>query len=169
MTNRSSFVDVHPHQLDYRLLVEECLAGIYLIQNERFLYVNPALANLFGYTPEEIVGELKVGDLVAPADRARVLANLRARADGRVSVIQYGFRGLRQDGTTCDVEVGGRRTEALGEAAILGTLLDTSDRAAERDRLRFLARAAELLDSSLDYETTLESLARLMIPFFADL
>src|SRR5690606_18844949 len=118
---------------------------------------------------EEVVTGLTVRDLVAPADRARVMTNLRARIDGDVPVLQSTFRGLRRDGSTLDVEVRGRRTETRGDPAIVGTVLDASDRTLERDRLRFLARAAELLDSSLDYEATLESLARLMIPFFADL
>jgi PAS domain S-box-containing protein len=169
MTNRNSFVDVHPHQLDYRLLVEECLAGIYLIQDERFLYVNPALAELFGYSAEEIVSDRTVQDLVAPGDRGRVMENLRQRTRGEIDTLHYCFRGLRANGSIFDVEVRGRRTQSRGAPAVIGTLLDVTDRSRERDRLRFLARAAELLDSSLDYETTLESLARLMIPFFADL
>ena len=37
-----------------------------------------------------------------------------------------------------------------------------------RERLEFLAAASELLSSSLDYETTLESLARLAVPRLAD-
>ncbi|MEX2583236.1 MAG: ATP-binding protein [Gemmatimonadota bacterium] len=169
MTHRSSVVDVHPHQLDYRVLVEECLAGIYLIQGDRFLYVNPMLARLFGYAQEELLERFSVLDLVDPGDRDRVETNLRRRQDGDVQTLQYTFRGLRSDGSTFEVEVRGRRTAAGGRAAVIGTLLDVTARSQERDRLRFLARAAELLDSSLDYEATLESLARLMIPFFADL
>jgi PAS domain S-box-containing protein len=169
MTNRRTVVDVPPTDLDFRHLVEESLAGIYLVQGDRFLYVNPTMAQLFGYSAEEIVRERSVEDLVAPSDRARVSEKLRQRLAGEIETLQYTFRGQRSDGTTFDVEVRGRRTVAEGRPAVIGTLLDITDRKRERERLRFLARAAELLDSSLDYEVTLESLARLMIPSFADL
>ncbi|MEX2571970.1 MAG: ATP-binding protein [Gemmatimonadota bacterium] len=169
MTYGNSVVDVHPHQLDYRLLVEESLAGIYLVQAERFLYVNPTMAELFGYSQAELIENHTVEDLVAPGDRSLVRQNIKDRLDGTVASLQYTFRGLRRDGSTFDVEVRGRRTLANDEPAVIGTLLDVSERSKQDERLRFLARAAELLDSSLDYEATLESLARLMIPFFADL
>lgn len=168
MTQQYSVVEV-PGRLDFRVLVEESLAGIYLIQGDHFLYVNPIMAKLFGYTPEELIAERSVDELVAPADRNRVRANLSHRFSGELETLQYSFQGLRRDGSTFDVEVRGRRTEVDGEPAVLGTLLDVTERRAELDRMRFLARAAELLDSSLDYEATLESLARLMIPSFADL
>ena len=38
----------------FRSLVEQALVGIYIIQDNRFPYVNPRAAEIFGYTPEEI-------------------------------------------------------------------------------------------------------------------
>ena len=34
----------------FRLLAESALTGVYLIQDDRFRYVNPAAAKMFGYT-----------------------------------------------------------------------------------------------------------------------
>jgi len=169
MPHRDPIHEPTAHAFDFRWLVEENLAGIYLVRNDRFLYVNSTMAELFGYTPEEIVRERTVEDLVASSDRRRVRQKLRQRVGGEVDLLHYTFRGLRRDGSLLDVEVRGRRTHSRDGPAILGTLLDVTERTQERERLRFLARAAELLDSSLDYETTLESLTRLMIPSFADL
>jgi PAS domain S-box-containing protein len=169
MTASRSVVRIHPSELDFRLLVEESLAGIYLVQGDRFLYVNSTMADLFGYTAEEIVSRCRIQDLVAPEDRARVGEKLRQRLSGEVESVRYTFKAVRRDGTFVEVEVRGRRTTFAGRPAVIGTLLDVTERGRERERLRFLARAAELLDSSLDYEVTLESLARLMIPSFADL
>ena len=41
------------------------LSGVYIVQDDRFQYVNPALAKIFGYTPETIVGQKGSLDLVA--------------------------------------------------------------------------------------------------------
>ena len=38
----------------FRSLVEESLTGVYLIQGERMVYCNPRLAEIFGYSREEI-------------------------------------------------------------------------------------------------------------------
>lgn len=169
MTTQFRIVDRSPGQFDFRLLVEESLAGIYVIQEDRFLYVNPMMAKLFGYSTDELIHERSVEDLVDPEDRERVRSNLRQRYEGEAEVLQYSFHARRRDGSVFDVEVRGRRVEIAGEPAVVGTLLDITDRREELERLRFLSRAAELLDSSLDYELTLDSLARLMIPSFADL
>lgn len=49
-----------------------------------------------------------------------------------------------------------------------GTCTDIEDQRRTTDSLHFLAEASELLSSSLDYETTLASVARLAVPAIAD-
>src|SRR5690606_3695024 len=73
----------------FRSLVEQSLVGTYVIQDVRFLYVNPKLAELFGYTADEVLSTRTVIDLVAPKDRALVLENLRQRLSGEVASIRY--------------------------------------------------------------------------------
>ena len=36
----------------FRVLVEELLTGVYLVQGQRMLYCNPRLCEMFGYTNE---------------------------------------------------------------------------------------------------------------------
>jgi PAS domain S-box-containing protein len=57
------------------------------------------------------------------------------------------------------------RGETIGVSAVLQ---DVTERKQAEARSAFLARAAELLDSSLDYRTTLQALARLVVPQIAD-
>ncbi len=112
----------------FRQIAENSLAGIYLVHDGPFLYVNPRLAEIFGFTPEEIVGKKRPEDLVAEEDRARVAENIKKRLDGRVSSIHYTFRGLKKDGSLIYVEVLGSRTEISGQPAVVGTLLDVTER-----------------------------------------
>ena len=52
-------------------ILEESLAGIYVIDSGHFSYVNQSFADIFGYTsPTEIVGSLEFLELVAPESRA---------------------------------------------------------------------------------------------------
>ena len=53
----------------YRAVTEGSLAGVYVIQDEGFVYVNSTLAQMFGYQPEEIMaGAVSPQDLVHPDD-----------------------------------------------------------------------------------------------------
>ncbi len=112
----------------FRHLVEHSLAGIYLIQDGTFLYVNPRLAEIFGYTPQEIISDKRKEDLVIEEDRARVAENIQKRLDGELERIHYTFRGQHKDGRTIHVETLGSRAEIRGKPAIVGTLLDITER-----------------------------------------
>jgi PAS domain S-box-containing protein len=157
----------------YRTLAEQSLVGVYLIQDGRFRYVNPALAKAFGYIPDELIDQLGPNDLTAPEDRAVVAENLRRRVEGEVPSLHYTFKGLRKDGTRFDVEVFGTAVEYQGRPAVLGTLLDITERKrAENERMR-RARQLQLVNEigralmALDErETLLERVAELVSKTF---
>ncbi len=133
----------------YRNLVEESLVGVYVIQAGSFVYVNPRLAEIFGYGPQDIAG-IEVMDLVAPEDRALVTENMRRRITGEVKSTHYTFHGLRKDRGIIDVEVIGSDTTYQGKPAIIGSLLDITERARTEEELK--KTAAELARSNQDLE-----------------
>jgi len=67
-------------------------------------------------------------DVVHPEDRALVEANTRARLEGHVDALRYTFRAIRKDGGIIHCEVFGRVTEWNGHPAIVGTLVDITER-----------------------------------------
>lgn len=123
----------------FRLLSESSLTGVYLIQEGRFRYVNPAMARMFGYTVEELVDRRGPLDLVHPDDHPLVAENIRRRLEAEVKEIHYEFRGLRKDGLVVHIEVHGRRIEHDGRVGVIGTLIDITDRKrAQEERLAHL-------------------------------
>jgi len=120
----------------FRALVEQSLAGIYIVQDGLFRYANPGLAKMFGYArPEELLGT-PLGDLVCPEDRARVAENIRRRLDKEISNIHYIFSAQRRDGSRIVVEVHGSVFDYEGRSAVIGLLLDITARKAAEDALR---------------------------------
>jgi PAS domain S-box-containing protein len=125
----------------FRHLAEHSLVGIYIIQDGRYAYANPKLAEIFGYSVEEMLALSDWLELIALPDRALVSEQVHQRLTGKIDTSHYGFRGLRSDGTIIDVEVYGSRIELQGKPAAFGNLIDTT----ERGRAKEAARSNEEL------------------------
>lgn len=156
---------LHEAQVHYRALVEQSLTGVYLIAGDRLAYINEAGARIFGYQPDEIIGRLHPTDLVHPDDRLLVAKNLQARLTGEVESLRYMSRGVRKDGGIIHCEVFGRKILYQGQPAVLGTLLDITERIrAEEQVQRQLQQLAALrmidlaITASLDLRVTLNVL-----------
>jgi len=135
----------------FRSLVEHSLTGIYIIQDGGFKYVNPKCAEVFGYTPEEIVSSKRVEDLVSPENREIVLENIRRRFSGELRSLHYSFIGLRKDGSRLSLEVHGGQMEFDGRPAIIGSLLDvTEQKTAEESLRRSELRFRTLFEAAAD-------------------
>ncbi len=117
------------HELGEKLqsLVEESLVGVYIMQDNRFVYVNERLAGILGYAREEVLGGDAV-ELVHPDDRAMVRENIRRRIEDEVKDLHSEFRMLKKDGGVVFVEVLSSYTLYQGKPCIIGSLLDISER-----------------------------------------
>ncbi len=129
----------------FRLLAEHSLTGIYLIQDGLLRYVNPAGAHMFGYEPEELIDRMSPLDVVAPEEREWVVENIRRRLVGEVLSVRYTVQGLRKDGSRFPCEVLGTRVEYRGRPAILGTVVDLTDRVRAEEAVRRRAEQTEAL------------------------
>lgn len=137
-------------------LFENELVGVYVIQDDRFVHVNAALAQLYGYTQDEICGKLGPKDLICQEDQEVAQREIAKRISGSAKASYYRFRGLRKDGGAFDAEVFGVATRFRGRPAIIGILTDVTQRQrAERelaDQLRFIAELMETIPNPVFYK-----------------
>jgi PAS domain S-box-containing protein len=119
----------------FRNLVEESTVGVYIIQNEKFVYANPCFSDIFGYTTEQIMREVKMLDLIAETDRQRVFDNIQANMHVGNKSLNYEFSGLNSKGEIIDAEVFGTRMLYKGEPAIIGTVINITERKKALKRL----------------------------------
>lgn len=116
--------------LEWRLqaFAEKLGVGVYLIQDGRLVYVNRMLARIFGYEPGEVTGRMAARELVVPADRERTEQSLKRRIRGKDDALHFEFRGRRKSGDLLHVEAYGSRILHMGRPAVLGTLVDVTER-----------------------------------------
>ncbi len=136
-------------QARYRTLVEESLVGVYFIQDDKFVYVNPRMTEIFGYSQSEIIGKA-VPDLVVQEDREMVSQRLQERVSGKVQSAHYVFHGLCKDGRIISAEVAGARTTYGGRPAIIGSLQDVTQRVAMEEAMQRLANELALSNQDLE-------------------
>lgn len=131
----------------FRALCEASLAGIYIVQDGCFTYANAALARILARDPDELRGVSPLA-FVHPDDRSLVDENVRRRLSGELEATRYEARLVRGDGRIVHVEVLGSRIDLGAAPALIGTMLDITDRkgaqAATEDRLRFERMLADL-------------------------
>ena len=134
-----------------KLIVDNSIAGVYLIQDDKFWYVNPALARMFGYEPDEMITRLNLLDIVYPADINLVERKIQDRLEGKEEHSHYFFRGVKKDGTTIHCEVFGSRVDYRNKPAIIGIIIDvTRMRRAEESLQRSEYRYKKLIEASRD-------------------
>jgi PAS domain S-box-containing protein len=111
----------------FRSIVEQSLVGVYIIGDGKFLYVNPKLAEIFGYSQEELIDEdpLKV---IHPSDKEKVKENILIRTLKRKDILHYEANGLSRDGKIVRVEIICSGNLEMPRRALIGSLLDISQR-----------------------------------------
>ncbi|HKB76936.1 MAG TPA: PAS domain S-box protein, partial [Myxococcales bacterium] len=126
-----------PGEDRFRALVEQSIAGIYVVQDGRVVYANPTFCEILGYDPEDFAhGGVPLEQLVFEPDWPLVRENVRRRLAGEVQSMHYTFHARRKDGSPVDVEVHGARTDLGGTPTISGTMLDISERRRAERALR---------------------------------
>jgi PAS domain S-box-containing protein len=140
----------------FRGLVEQSIAGIYIIQDDKFAYVNPRYAEILGYaSAEELIGR-NLFMVIAEKDRAAVADRLGRRIRGEMSRETYAARAVRKDGSTIEIDLHGARATFGGQPAIIGLIQDVSEKKRADEQIqRYVAQIENAFMSTVQVVTTL--------------
>lgn len=141
----------------YQALVDNSQDGVFVIHDNHYVFVNRTLADMLGYTPEQMIGKPYL-DFVIPEDRPRMQALWAKRHAGEWEEHAYEVTLLHRDGqTNVLVSVRAGPITYNGELASTGTMRNVT---AERQSAAALQLAEQkfhqLFENSVAgmYQTT---------------
>ncbi len=171
-----SFLDISERKLieeelkeseaKFKDLSERALVGIYLIQDGTYKYVNPKFAEIHGYSVDEMLDILGPIDIVYPDDWPIAEENLRKRLCGESQSIHYEVRHVTKMGDVRSVELYGSRTLYQCRPAVVGTILDTTERKQGEKALHEAKLAAE--ESRAQYEQVVSMISDVVWSYEVD-
>lgn len=124
----------------YRTLVEGSLAGTYIFQDGKFKFVSGQILSIFGFTPQEVLNTRKILEIVHPEDRKKVIKLFTSNLKGDISKSGFQFRIIKKNGEIAWVEVLNNLINYEGKPALLGTMLDITDRIKAEQRNRIMSQ-----------------------------
>jgi len=120
----------------YKLIAETSQTGIYIHQDDIIMYANEKFAELHGYAVDELIGT-KYSNLFHPDERDRVLKIKLKRLRGDEDTSQYyEARRVKKDGGIIWCQTFAIRIEYQGKQAILGNIVDITERKQAGEALR---------------------------------
>jgi len=123
----------------YRKLAENSLTGIFILQDDKYVFVNNTFAQMHGYTPQELLGT-EYSDLIHPDEREKIAKIISERLKGENPRQLHEIRRIKNDGRTIWCQMMLSRIEYLGKPALMGNVIDITPRKLAETEIVSLAK-----------------------------
>ena len=110
--------------------------GVCLVEGARLVYVNDALARMYGYTPAELRDMPSFMDVVEPEERDRLAVTLRRRLGGERFDALGETQIIRKDGRRIIIEYGVKPVQIRGKTLLIAIIRDVTERRREAEALK---------------------------------
>ncbi len=150
---------LHEAEEQFRGLVEQSIAGICIIQDKKFTYANPRIAEIMGLeSAKGLIGNDPLSWIVED-DRAEVARNMQRLIKGEVQNLALEFGALRRDGARIQVGANAARAKHMGELAIIGVAQDISEKKrAEEEINRYIEQLKTALNGTIEVVETISEM-----------
>lgn len=134
----------------YRHVIQSLQEGLFVLQDDKFVFVNDAIVNILGYSVDEMTG--KPFWMVIPPEREeQITQHNNARKEGTKGSLSYEFSLLHKDGQTrIPVILSTNLTDFDGSPAIVGTAKDITERIKAEEEIKAAHKRLEEINRDLE-------------------
>ncbi|MFA5268605.1 MAG: PAS domain S-box protein [Methanoregula sp.] len=119
----------------YRKVVEQSHDAIFITVGTKFIFVNPRVTEISGYSRDEMY-QMDFWDILHPDHREFILDISRRRAKGEPVPKTYDARVVTRGGEIRYIEIAVSSLQCKGKDAVLGSVRDITDRKLAEEALR---------------------------------
>ncbi|HUV99372.1 MAG TPA: PAS domain S-box protein [Gallionella sp.] len=140
----------------FRGLVEQSLAGIYIIQDGKFVYLNKRGAEIIGYeSAEDMIGQDPL-QYTYEEERVRVAEFMRKLFQRELQSVAIDFKATHKNGSLIDVGLNASLATYHGLPAMIGLIQDISEKKrAEEQILGYISQLKDTFMSTVQLATSL--------------
>ncbi len=128
--NRDLICRLKESESKFRVLTESTASGIFILQDDKFRYINKAGVEITGYELKDLENK-PFWSIIHPEFRALVIQRAQARLNpigSHRSPRRYEFKFIRKDGIERWIDFTGSLFMYQGRKSILGTAFDITER-----------------------------------------
>ena len=119
----------------FRKLVEETVAGVFILQEDIFVYVNPQFENISGYSREILLNSMSFEQFIRQDEFDKTWKKYFSRITEEHASDPYTVKAVRQDGAVLQIEIIASAISYKGKPAIIGTIIDVTEQMEEEKRI----------------------------------
>lgn len=143
--HKKARIDLIEAEAKYRSLIENSLVGVYILQDGKIVYVNPRLCEMSGYSFDELDG-LGINEFIYHEDLTIVNENILRRFNNETGSVTYEYRAIRKDKSVITLDLYGSKIVYNGRDAIIGTVIDITERKNNEKMIKHMAYHDQLTD-----------------------
>jgi PAS domain S-box-containing protein len=135
----------------FRRMIQSLQEGLFVVQDEKFVFVNEAIVDILGYTVEEMTGRCFY-DVMPPENMEQIVSRHQDRIKGEKGSWSYEYTLLHKDGVTrVPVILSTNLTEFDGKLAVVGTAKDITERVRAEKELLYAHNRLEEINHMLEH------------------
>jgi PAS domain S-box-containing protein len=134
----------------FRRMIQSLQEGLFVVQDENFVFVNEAIVDILGYTVEEMTGK-SFYSVMPPEGMEFMVTRHQDRKNGEKGSWSYEYTLLHKDGVTrVPVILSTNLTEFDGKLAVVGTAKDITERVRAEKELLYAHNRLEEINHMLE-------------------
>jgi PAS domain S-box-containing protein len=126
----------------YRTLIEQPIAGVFMLRGDRVDFLNKRGAEILGCGPDDLTGR-PIRDVIVPADVTRIENQIQRMLSGAVKSVRDEFGVRRRDGVEIVIGAHAAVSDLQGDRVILGMMQDITEVARSRETINEYAERLE--------------------------